>query len=122
MAAKFTIKCNSRDYFRYLLELLRVFNPFKKLDNRTLEVFAEMLYYYNECPSDDDEEKMKYISQNVTNICKRLNISKSSFYNKINILRKAGLINYKNPAKQYRFKLEPLVVFEFIFNNDTVRS
>ena len=40
MAAKFTIKCNSRDYFRYLLELLRVFNPFKKLDNRTCLLYT----------------------------------------------------------------------------------
>ena len=119
------ITLRQRGYERYLttLQILSsltkpAIEPFNKLRNRELEVFAILLYYYNEKYSSIPESKR---NQLIFSYDTRMEIStllgdvsKENVYNIMMQLRKKGLTTKKQIVEKYRLPI--LDYFKINFN------
>ena len=106
------IKIKREEHLRYLT-ILQVLSsmtnpsikPFNSMRNRELEVFAILLYYYNEkyasIPEQERNQLMFSYDARV-DIAKRLdNLSMDIVYNLMMSLRKKGLVTKKSLVKDY---------------------
>ncbi len=106
------ISLKQRDHEKYLtvLQVLKgltrpIVRPFHVLRNQELEVFAILLYYFNEkyVTLDTKERNQLIFSYDTrTEICKLLgDVSKDTVYNIMMNLRKHGLITKKEIVDKY---------------------
>ncbi len=106
------ITLRQREYHKYLtvLKILKNLSnpevkPFNQLRNRELEVFAILLYYYNnKYKAIPEAEKNQLIFSYDTrkDLCTLLgNVSDDVMYNILMGLRKRGLITKKSMVKRY---------------------
>jgi predicted DNA-binding transcriptional regulator len=103
---------DKKTYFRVLLELLRIKSPFNELPSRALDVFAYILYYYNEI--DNKNTLFYHLSRKVPEICRELNISKGVYYNQLYVLRKHGILEEHEINEKYLLKFYNSITFDFI--------
>ena len=91
------IPVTKENKFYKILVLLKPLKPFKDLTNRQIELFSEILFYYDKYKNYPLEERHKLVFDKSTyvEICTKLKITDYNLYNLMVPLRKATILTFE---------------------------
>jgi hypothetical protein len=102
----YKINTSPEKYFNQLVEILKVFPPFINLRKRQREVFAEILYQFYLCRSENEDIRQRIVFDYKTKeeIARKLNITKGNLYNIYKELRQQNLLTKDGINKRYLYE------------------
>ena len=119
MSLKINVNVTDDNYFSKLLLVLSVINPFSRLSNTELSVYAELLllnYQHRKIPF-TERNMLIFNKDNKELITNKLNLSTTRVDACLSRLRKLGLIEGKELVPKYIINKVPQIIFVFSEDN-----
>lgn len=120
MSLNIKIQTDEDEYFKKLLIILGILNPFNKLSALEKDIYAELLLlnHQHRKIAFDDRNKLIFNKENKEIISRRLDISMSRVDLALSKFRKVGLIVDKELVPKYIISKVKQVIFSFSEDED----
>lgn len=123
---KISIRTDRQKFFRQYVEIINGMSPSFSLMKRELDIFAQLLYYYDKYKHIEDEKvrwKMVFDYDTRVAIINYLKIERASLDNYLSMLRRKEILHDRRINPKFLFTVPDnidtySIEFEFIFNNN----